>query len=88
MFIFVYSDFESFFRTYFALVILLSSDFCFSLLYLYPTVLSEQKKRSRLRSGNAFGLFFALSFSLWQYRIILSADTASEVWQMLSQKRR
>ena len=23
-----------------------------------------------------------------QYRIILSADTASEVWQMLSQKRR
>jgi hypothetical protein len=65
MFIFVYSDFESFFRTYFALVILLSSDFCFSLLYLYPTVLSEQKKRSRLRSGNAFGLFFALSFSLY-----------------------
>ncbi len=25
---------------------------------------------------------------LRQYRIILSADTASEVWQMLSQKRR
>ena len=25
---------------------------------------------------------------LWQYRIILSADTASEVRQMLSQKRR
>jgi len=24
----------------------------------------------------------------WQYRIILSADTASEVRQMLSQKRR
>jgi len=27
-------------------------------------------------------------FSLWQYRIILSADTASEVRQMPSQKRR
>ena len=27
-------------------------------------------------------------FYLWQYRIILSADTASEVRQMLSQKRR
>ena len=40
------------------------------------------------QSGNAFGLFFALSFSLWQYRIILSADTVSEVRQMLSQKRR
>ena len=26
--------------------------------------------------------------SLWQYRIILSADTASEVRQMPSQKRR
>ena len=26
--------------------------------------------------------------SLWQYRIILSADTASEVRQLLSQKRR
>ena len=25
---------------------------------------------------------------LRQYRIILSADTASEVWQMLSKKRR
>ena len=25
---------------------------------------------------------------LWQYRIILSADTASEVQQLLSQKRR
>ncbi len=25
---------------------------------------------------------------LKQYRIILSADTVSEVWQMLSQKRR
>ena len=28
------------------------------------------------------------SIILWQYRIILSADTASEVRQMLSQKRR
>ena len=27
-------------------------------------------------------------YYLWQYRIILSADTASEVRQMLSQKRR
>ena len=27
-------------------------------------------------------------FYLWQYRIILSADTASEVLQLLSQKRR
>ena len=40
----MYSDFASFFRTYFAHVILLSSDFCFSLLYLYPAVLSEHKK--------------------------------------------
>ena len=32
-------------------------------------------------------LFFMI-LSLWQYRIILSADTASEVRQMLSQKRR
>ena len=27
-------------------------------------------------------------FYLWQYRIILSADTASEVRQLLGQKRR
>ena len=27
-------------------------------------------------------------FYLWQYRIILSADTASEARQLLSQKRR
>ena len=27
-------------------------------------------------------------FYLWQYRIMLSADTASEVRQLLSQKRR
>ncbi|MFR1515517.1 MAG: hypothetical protein ACLSUC_13485 [Subdoligranulum sp.] len=52
MFIFVYSDFESFFRTYFALVILLSSDFCFSLLYLYPTVLSEHKKEAVAQGKN------------------------------------
>ena len=32
-------------------------------------------------------LFDNLKFS-WQYRIILSADTASEVRQLLSQKRR
>ena len=38
-----------------------------------------------LRKANRLsqGLFY-----LWQYRIILSADTASEVRQMLSQKRR
>ena len=30
----------------------------------------------------------ALPILLWQYRITLSADTASEVRQMLSQKRR
>ena len=30
----------------------------------------------------------ALPILLWQYRIILSADTASEVLQMPSQKRR
>ena len=29
-----------------------------------------------------------LPILLWQYRIILSTDTASEVRQMLSQKRR
>ena len=29
-----------------------------------------------------------IHFVLWQYRIILSADTASEERQMLSQKRR
>ncbi len=30
----------------------------------------------------------ALPILLWQYRIILSVDTASEVRQMQSQKRR
>jgi len=34
-----------------------------------------------VRSGGA-------AVYLWQYRIILSADTTSEVRQMLSQKRR
>ena len=29
-----------------------------------------------------------IKINLWQYRIILSADTAREVQQMLSQKRR
>jgi len=29
-----------------------------------------------------------VAYKHWQYRIILSADTASEVRQMLSQKRR
>ena len=35
MFIFVYSDFARFFRTYFAHVILLSSDFCFIFFFIY-----------------------------------------------------
>ena len=36
------------------------------------------------------GFFTGISnkFISGQYRIILSADTASEVWQLLSQKRR
>ena len=62
MFIFVYSDFESFFRTYFALVILLSSDFCFSLLYLYPTVLSEHKKAFPAAQRERFWFVFCFIF--------------------------
>lgn len=62
MFIFVYSDFESFFRTYFALVILLSSDFCFSLLYLYPTVLSEHKKAFPAAQREHFWFVFCFIF--------------------------
>ena len=62
MFIFVYSDFESFFRTYFAHVILLSSDFCFSLLYLYPTVLSEHKKAFPAAQRERFWFVFCFIF--------------------------
>ena len=62
MFIFVYSDFESFFRTYFALVILLSSDFCFSLLYLCPTVLSEHKKAFPAAQRERFWFVFRFIF--------------------------
>ncbi|MFQ9818896.1 MAG: hypothetical protein ACLRX3_12745 [Subdoligranulum sp.] len=36
----------------------------------------------------SFPHWFGLNFVYRQYRIILSADTASEVRQMLSQKRR
>ncbi len=43
----------------------------------------------RLRISVMFFVFrYTLSAKLGQYRIILSADTASEVRQMLSQKRR
>ena len=38
--------------------------------------------------GEQFYTAKCLPFLLRQYRIILSADTASEVRQMLSQKRR
>ena len=62
MFIFVYSDFARFFRTYFAHVILLSSDFCFSLLYLYPTVLSEHKKAFPAAQWERFWFVFCFIF--------------------------
>ena len=62
MFIFVYSDFARFFRTYFAHVILLSSDFCFSLLYLYPTVLSEHKKAFPAAQRERFWFVFCFIF--------------------------
>lgn len=62
MFIFVYSDFESFFRTYFAHIILLSSDFCFSLLYLYPAGLSEHKKAFPAAQRERFWFVFCFIF--------------------------
>ena len=62
MFIFVYSDFARFFRTYFAHVILLSSDFCFSSLYLYPAVLSEHKKAFPAAQRERFWFVFCFIF--------------------------
>ena len=62
MFIFVYSDFERFFRTYFAHVILLSSDFCFSLFYLCPAVLSEHKKAFPAVQRERFWFVFCFIF--------------------------
>ena len=52
MFIFVYSDFESFFRTYFALVILLSSDFCFIFFFIYKGYIGVRRSGAlALRPG-------------------------------------
>ena len=53
---------------------------------------SPPKKKTK-ECSDVFSLYisaflFFMILSLWQYRIILSADTASEVRQMLSQKRR
>ena len=62
MFIFVYSDFARFFRTYFAHVILLSSDFCFPLLYLCPAVLSEHKKAFPAAQRERFLFVFCFIF--------------------------
>jgi hypothetical protein len=39
-------------------------------------------------NGKAAHFMWQCPAILWQYRIILSADTASEVRQMPSQKRR
>ena len=47
---------------YFAHVILLSSDFCFSLLYLYPTVLSEHKKAFPAAQRERFWFVFCFIF--------------------------
>ena len=65
MFIFVYSDFARFFRTYFAHVILLSSDFCFPLLYLCPAVLSEHKKAFPAAQRERFWFVFLLYLFLY-----------------------
>ena len=58
----MYSDFASFFRTYFAHVILLSSDFCFSLFYLCPAVLSEHKKAFPAAQRERFWFVFCFIF--------------------------
>ena len=58
----MYSDFASFFRTYFAHVILLSSDFCFSLLYLCPAVLPEHKKAFPAAQRERFWFVFCFIF--------------------------
>jgi len=63
---------------------------------LFQTLLRVKtcKRRAprRGRAGRCKGVFgFGVSEknrNLWQHRIILSANTASEVRQMLSQKRR
>ena len=44
-------------------------------------------KSGAARLGSGFCAIYVVIY-LWQYRIILSADTASEVRQLLSQKRR
>ena len=48
-------------------------------------VIVDKKRKSR---GKKNELYKEGATELGQYRIILSADTASEVRQMLSQKRR
>ena len=57
----------------------------------------HNKKRMDTRSAKSCGMGVSICFFLYikichgvirQYRIILSADTASEVRQLLSQKRR
>ena len=48
----------------------------------------KTKECSDVFSLSISAFLFFMILSLWQYRIILSADTASEVRQMLSQKRR
>ena len=51
---------------------------------LYYSTGRGQWQHCRQKSRNKFGT----TAELWQYRIILSADTASEVRQLPSQKRR
>ena len=60
-----------------------SPAFCADVFCFGPSAIRNAKTAAVLhRGGKIFGDYFR------QYRIILSADTASEVRQMLSQKRR
>ncbi len=57
---------------------------CAVLPYLhFPPIQQPAAPPWNIPTGRAAGCFY-----FWQYRIILSADTASEVRQMPSQKRR
>ena len=64
---------------------------------LLPELLPDQHRVAQRKhncqhhqqgKGQLVGKLHGKTPVLWQYRIILSADTASEVRQMLSQKRR
>ena len=56
---------------------------------LHDSIMQKNKQApASLQRMNSAPLPAGACFILWQYRIILSADTAIEVRQMLSQKRR